>query len=58
LIAKVKSKQSKQISYEKIILNIRIIVISSYNVEVKFYWMGKPEYPEKTTNLSPVTDKL
>jgi hypothetical protein len=43
---------------KKIILNIRMIVISSYNVEVKFYWKAKPEYPEKTTNLPPVTDKL
>jgi hypothetical protein len=24
----------------------------------QFYWWGKPEYPEKTTNLSQVTDKL
>jgi hypothetical protein len=23
-----------------------------------FYWWRKPEYPEKTTNLSQVTDKL
>jgi len=43
---------------KKFILNIRIIVISSYNVEVKFYWKAKPEYPEQTTNLPLVTDKL
>ena len=23
-----------------------------------FYWWRKPEYPEKTTDLSQVTDKL
>ena len=23
----------------------------------QFYWWRKPEYPEKTTNLSQVTDK-
>jgi len=24
----------------------------------QFYWWRKPEYPEKTTNLSQLTDKL
>ena len=24
----------------------------------QFYWWIKPEYPDKTTNLSQVTDKL
>jgi hypothetical protein len=24
----------------------------------EFYWWRKPEYPEKTTDLSQVTDKL
>jgi hypothetical protein len=24
----------------------------------KFYWWGKPEYPEETTDLLQVTDKL
>jgi hypothetical protein len=24
----------------------------------QFYWWGKSEYPEKTTDLSKVTDKL
>jgi len=24
----------------------------------QFYWWGKPEYPEKTTDLPQVTDKL
>jgi len=32
------------------------------NISVKrggqFYWRKKPEYPEKTTDLSQVTDKL
>jgi hypothetical protein len=23
----------------------------------QFHWMGKPDYPEKTTNLPQVTDK-
>jgi hypothetical protein len=27
-------------------------------VAVKFYWWRKHEYPEKTTDLSQVTDKL
>jgi hypothetical protein len=30
----------------------------SYIVAVSLYWWGKPEYPEKTTDLSQVTDKL
>ena len=25
---------------------------------LQFYWCRKPEYPEKTTNLPQVTDKL
>ena len=24
----------------------------------QFYWWRKPEYPEKTTNLSQINDKL
>ena len=24
----------------------------------QFYWWSKPEYPEKTTDLSQVTDKI
>jgi hypothetical protein len=27
-------------------------------VQFEFYWWRKPEYPEKTTDLSQVTDKL
>ena len=32
----------------------------SYNVyrDGRFYWWGKPEYQEKTTDLPQVTDKL
>ncbi len=25
---------------------------------VQFYWWGKPEYPEKTTDLPHVTDNI
>jgi hypothetical protein len=28
------------------------------NISAIFYWWRKPEYPEKTTDLSHVTDKL
>ena len=28
------------------------------NISVQFYWCRKPEYPEKTTDLSQVTNKL
>jgi hypothetical protein len=34
--------------------NISVIIIMA----MKFYWWRKPEYPEKTTDLSQVTDKL
>jgi len=30
----------------------------SYIVTVGFYWWRKPEFPENTTDLSEVTDKL
>jgi hypothetical protein len=30
----------------------------SYFVVASFFWWRKPEYPEKTTNLPQVTDKL
>jgi hypothetical protein len=33
--------------------NISVIYLGS-----QFYWWRKPEYPEKTTELSQVTDKL
>jgi hypothetical protein len=29
-----------------------------FQLYCQFYWWGKPEYPEKTTNLPQVTDKL
>jgi hypothetical protein len=32
--------------------------IYNYYRGVQFYWWRKPEYPEKTTTLSQVTDKL
>jgi hypothetical protein len=28
------------------------------NISGQFYWLKKPEYLEKTTDLSQVTDKL
>jgi len=43
---------------------IRLMVfnVTFNNVSVllwgQFYWWGKPEYPEKTTELPQVTDKL
>ena len=33
-------------------------IFFSYIVTVSFYWWRKLEYPEKTTDLSQVTDKL
>ena len=30
----------------------------SYIMAVSLYWWRKPEYPDKTTDLSQVTDKL
>ena len=46
-----------------IINRVRVMALNttlyfSYIVPVKFYWWRKPEYPEKTTNLPQVTDKL
>ena len=32
--------------------------ISQLYRDGQFYWWMKPEYPEKTTDLSHVTDKL
>jgi hypothetical protein len=37
---------------------ITIYAIIAYNHYCCFYWWRKPEYPEKTTDLSQVTDTL
>ena len=31
---------------------------TTFSNTVQFYWLRKPEYPEKTTDLSQVTGKL
>ena len=36
----------------------RKLVEVEVEVEGIFYWWKKPEYPEKTIDLKPVTDKL
>jgi hypothetical protein len=33
-------------------------LLKTYNEICQFYWWRKPEYPEKTTDLSQVTDEL
>jgi hypothetical protein len=33
-------------------------MIKDFGVHGQFYWWRKPEYPEKTTDLSSVTDKI
>ena len=35
-----------------------LLSIFQLNRSGKFYWWRKPEYPEKTTDWSQVTDKL
>jgi hypothetical protein len=40
------------------LLNATFKQYFSYIVAVSFIGGGKPEYPEKTTNLSQITNKL
>ena len=47
-----------------LMVRVRVMVFNATfnNISViswgQFYWWRKPEYPEKTTDLSQVTDKL
>jgi hypothetical protein len=38
-------------------LNENTAIFQSYHGS-QFYWWRKPEYPERTTDISQVTDKL
>ena len=53
---KTKQKQRRILIFE----NIASVQIYSLTMTVRkdFYWWIKPEYPEKTTDLSQLTDKL
>ena len=39
------------------VFNASLIIFQLY-LGGQFYWLRKPEYPEETTDLSLVTDKL
>jgi hypothetical protein len=48
------------LGYDKIDIN-KIRLFQQYFIDIvggQFYWWSKPEYPEKTTDLSQFTDKL
>jgi hypothetical protein len=38
--------------------NFNTISVMAWTCHGQFYWWSKPEYPEKTTDLPQVTDKL
>ena len=44
--------------YIKMVFNATFNNISVISRFGQFYWYRKPEYPEKTTNLSQFKDKL